>query len=222
MIEFHDVRLSFGPQTIFEHANLMIGEGEFVYVIGETGIGKSTFLRLLYMDILPSYGRVRIGGYDSTAVSRGDIPFLRRTIGIVFQDFRLLDDRSVFENIAFALHVTNAKQKMINPKVTRVLSEVGLSAKADAMPGDLSGGEKQRVAIARALVNDPVILLADEATGNLDPNASREILAIFDRINKRGTAIIMATHDYSLISQRPGRVIKIQEKSFFDVVMQEQ
>jgi cell division transport system ATP-binding protein len=218
MIEFHDVRLSFGPQTIFEHANLAITEGEFTYLIGETGIGKSSFLRLLYMDILPSYGRVRVGGYDSTSISKSEIPFLRRTIGIVFQEFRLLDDRTVAENVAFALHVTGAKRQAIDAKVHRVLSEVGLSSKEFAMPGDLSGGEKQRVAIARAIVNDPVILLADEPTGNLDPNSSREILAIFDRINKRGTAIIMATHDYTLLTHRPGRVIKIHEKNFFDVV----
>ncbi len=218
MIEFHDVRLSFGPQTIFEHANLAISEGEFVYVIGETGIGKSSFLRLLYMDSLPSYGRVRIGGYDSTTITRKDIPYLRRTIGIVFQDFRLLEDRTVVENVAFALYVTGAKKQIIEPKVHRVLSEVGLSSKEFAMPADLSGGEKQRVAIARALVNDPVILLADEPTGNLDPNSSREILAIFDRVNKRGTAVIMATHDYTLLTHRPGRVIKIHQKNFYDVV----
>ncbi|MBR9978241.1 MAG: ATP-binding cassette domain-containing protein [Bacteroidetes bacterium] len=218
MIEFHNVRLSFGKQDIFDHANLMIAEGEFVYVIGETGIGKSSFLRLLYMDTLPTFGRVRIGGYDSSTITRHQIPFLRRTIGIVFQDYRLLEDRNVYENVAFALHVTGARAQVITSKVHRLLAEVGLSSKEFSMPDDLSGGEKQRVAIARALANDPVILLADEATGNLDPSASRDILAIFDRINRRGTAIIMATHDYSLLAQRPGRVIKIQNRNFYDVV----
>jgi cell division transport system ATP-binding protein len=218
MIEFYNVRLTFGDQNIFERANLQIGEGEFVYVIGETGIGKSSFLRLLYMDLLPSFGRVRVGGYDSTTITRQKIPYLRRTIGIVFQDYRLLEDRNVSENVAFALHVTGARRQVISSKVHRVLSDVGLSSKEFAMPHDLSGGEKQRVAIARALVNDPVILLADEPTGNLDPAASREILGIFDRVNRRGTACIMATHDYSLLAQRPGRVIKIQNKNLYDVV----
>lgn len=218
MIEFHNVRLTLGKQDIFDRANLVISEGEFVYVIGETGIGKSSFLRLLYMDMLPSFGRVRIGGYDSSSITRHQVPFLRRTIGIVFQDFRLLEDRNVFENVAFALHVTGARHQVIASKVHRLLTEVGLSSKEFSMPDDLSGGEKQRVAIARALVNDPVILLADEPTGNLDPSASRDILAIFDRINKRGTAVIMATHDYSMLAQRPGRVIKIQNRNFYDVV----
>ncbi len=218
MIEFHNVRLTFENQNIFDHANLQISEGEFVYVIGETGIGKSSFLRLLYMDLLPSFGRVRIGGYDSSTITKQKIPFLRRTIGIVFQDYRMLDDRNVFENVAFSLHVTSAKRQVISSKVHNVLAEVGLSSKEFAMPMDLSGGEKQRVAIARALVNDPVIILADEPTGNLDPASSKDILAIFERVNKRGTACIMATHDYSLLAHRPGRVIKIQNKNFYDVV----
>ncbi len=218
MIEFHNVRLNFGDQLVLDRANLLIAEGEFVYIIGETGIGKSSFLRLIYMDILPSFGRIRVGGYDTSTLRRHHIPFLRRSIGIVFQDYRLLEDRCVAENVAFALHVTGAKKQMIGPKVMKALAEVGLSSKEHAMPGDLSGGEKQRVAIARALVNDPVILLADEPTGNLDPVASREILTIFDRVNRRGTACIIATHDYGMLVQRPGRVIKIQNRNFYDVV----
>jgi cell division transport system ATP-binding protein len=218
MIEFHNVRLTFGSQSILDHANLMITEGEFVYVIGETGVGKSSFLRLIYMDIFPSFGRVRIGGYDSATITKRQIPYLRRTIGIVFQEYRLLEDRTIAENVAFALHVTGAKSQVIVPKVHTVLAEVGLASKEFAYPADLSGGEKQRVAIARALVNNPVILLADEPTGNLDPNASREILAIFDKVNRRGTACIIATHDYSLIAQHPGRVVKIMNRNFYDVV----
>ena len=218
MIEFHNVRLTFRAQVVLERANLLISEGEFVYIIGETGVGKSSFLRLIYMDMLPSFGRVRVGGYDSTVIRKQQIPYLRRSIGIIFQDYRLLEDRTVAENVAFALHVTGAKRQMIGTKVHKVLSEVGLSSKEFAMPSDLSGGEKQRVAIARALVNDPVILLADEPTGNLDPVASREILSIFDKINRRGTACIIATHDYGLLVERPGRVIKIQNRNFYDVV----
>ncbi len=136
----------------------------------------------------------------------------------MFQDYRLLEDRDVYDNVAFALHVTGASRQTIMTKVPKLLMEVGLSSKEHAMPRDLSGGEKQRVAIARALVNDPVIILADEPTGNLDPRSSREILAIFDRVNRRGTACIIATHDYSLLAQRPGRVLKIQNKNFYDVV----
>ncbi len=218
MIELHNVRLTFEGQDIFDRANLRISDGEFVYVIGETGIGKSSFLRMLYMDVLPTFGRVRVAGYDSSMITSRHIPHLRRSLGIVFQDYKLLDDRSVFDNVAFTLHVTGVKKEAIEPKVHRVLAEVGLSSKTEARPRDLSGGEKQRVSIARALVNDPVMLLADEPTGNLDPVASREVVTIFDKVNKRGTCVVIATHDYNLLTQRPGRVIKIQNKNFYDVV----
>jgi cell division transport system ATP-binding protein len=218
MIELTNVNLTLGGRHLLDGANLRIDDGEFVYVIGETGIGKSSFLRLLYMDLSPSSGRVLIAGYDSTKVKKRHVQYLRRTLGIVFQDFRLLEDRNVAENVGFALHVTGVQRPIIATRVHKVLAEVGLANKEFAMPGDLSGGEKQRVAIARALVNDPVFLLADEPTGNLDPDSSRDIISIFDKINRRGTAVIIATHDYGLIAKRPGRVIKIQGRRFFDVV----
>ncbi len=218
MVELTNVVLTLGRRLIFDGANLRIDNGEFVYVIGETGIGKSSFLRLLYMDLLPTSGRVQIAGYDSARIRKRHIQYLRRTLGIVFQDFRLLEDRNVAENVGFTLHVTGVQRQIISTRVHKVLADVGLANKEFAMPGDLSGGEKQRVAIARALVNDPVLLLADEPTGNLDPDTSRDIIAIFDRINRRGTAVIIATHDYGLIAKRAGRVIKIQDRRFFDVV----
>ncbi len=218
MISLENVRVTLGGNNIFDRANLSILSGELVFVIGETGIGKSTFLRLLYMDMLPSAGRVRIGGYDSQTIRKGQIPYLRRTIGVIFQDFKLLTDRNVYDNVAFALFVTGVNRNLIQTKVHTVLHEVGLLSKERALPSDLSGGEQQRVAIARALINDPVILLADEPTGNLDPPTSREILNIFHRVNKRGTAVIVATHDYDLLKSKPSRVVKIMNKNFFDVV----
>ena len=218
MISLENIRVTLGGNTIFDRANLSIGSGEFVFVIGETGIGKSSFLRLLYMDMIPSTGRVRIGGYDSQTIRRSQIPYLRRTIGVVFQDFKLLADRTVFENVAFALYVTGVNKNLIEPRVHHVLHDVGLLSKERALPSDLSGGEQQRVAIARALINDPMIVLADEPTGNLDPPTSREILNLFSKIHKRGTAVIIATHDYDLLRHRPSRVVKIMNKNFFDVV----
>ena len=218
MISLENIRVTLGGNTIFDRANLSIGSGEFVFVIGETGIGKSSFLRLLYMDMIPSTGRVRIGGYDSQTIRRSQIPYLRRTIGVVFQDFKLLADRTVFENVAFALYVTGVNKNLIEPRVHHVLHDVGLLSKERALPSDLSGGEQQRVAIARALINDPMIVLADEPTGNLDPPTSREILNLFTKIHKRGTAVIIATHDYDLLRHRPSRVVKIMNKNIFDVV----
>ncbi len=218
MIQLENIRVTLGGRNIFDRANLTIGDDEFVFMIGETGIGKSTFLRLVYLDIFPSAGRVRIGGFDSQHIHKYQIPYLRRTLGVVFQDFKLLVDRNVFDNVAFTLFVTGAKKSLITDKVHSVLHDVGLLSKEYAMPNDLSGGEQQRIAIARALVNDPVILLADEPTGNLDPSASRDVINIFHKVNKRGTAVVLATHDYDMIKYHPSRVIKIQNKNFFDVV----
>ncbi len=219
MIQLENVRVTLGGHAIFERANLLVSDAEFVFVIGATGVGKSTFLRLLYMDVFPSSGRVRVGMYDSLHIRKHQIPYLRRSIGVVYQDFKLLNDRTVYENIAFALHVTGAKRESVPPRVQSVLHDVGLLSKENAMPADLSGGEQQRVAIARALVNDPLILLADEPTGNLDPNASREVINIFHKVNDRGTAVILATHDYDMIKYHPSRIIKIMNRNFFDVAM---
>ncbi len=204
-------------QKVLDEINLSIKQGEFVFLVGQTGVGKSTLLRLIYMDIFPTEGSVVVGEYASTSIRRRDIPYLRRKIGVVFQDFKLLEDRNVFENVAFALYVTNAKKKETKKRVLRVLADVGLSHKRNSMPHELSGGEQQRVVIARALVNEPFLLLADEPTGNLDPVAAFDLLDLLKKINTRGTAIVMATHNYELVKRMPARIMQIKNGRLYEV-----
>ncbi len=188
-----------------------INKSEFVFLTGHSGAGKSTVLRLVYAEDLPNSGEVRISGFNTGTLLRREIPRLRRRVGIVFQDFRLLEDRTAEENVAFALEVTAARHSSIAPKVMRVLAQVGLAAKALARPHELSGGEQQRVAIARALVNDPIVLLADEPTGNLDERATRGVFQLLRDINANGTAVIMATHNLDLQRHTPYRTIELQQ-----------
>jgi cell division transport system ATP-binding protein len=189
-----------------------VKKGEFLFLTGPSGAGKSTLLKLIYMGTRPTDGEVRVSGYSSTKIHRREIPHLRRRLGIIFQDFRLLKNRTARENVAFALEVTGASRSAIGPKVQRTLNAVGLGRKADRFPNELSGGEQQRVAIARALVNDPFILLADEPTGNLDTRTSLEILRILREINSLGMAVMLATHDYTLLSEYPeARVLHLVE-----------
>ncbi len=188
-----------------------VAKGEFAFLTGHSGAGKSTVLRLLYADERPTSGEVRISGFNAGTMTPRDIPQLRRRLGIVFQDFRLLEDRTAEENVAFALEVTGARRGTISARVVRVLTQVGLAAKAQASPRELSGGEQQRVAIARALVNEPTVLLADEPTGNLDERATRGVFQLLRDINASGTAVVMATHDLDLVRQTPYRVIELQE-----------
>jgi cell division transport system ATP-binding protein len=193
--------------------NLTVRPGEFVFLVGPSGAGKSTVLRLIYMAEPPSDGQVVVGRFNSNKIAPKEIPYLRRQLGIIFQDFKLLEDRNVYDNVAFTLQVTGAKRKDIKRKVLRALANVGLSHKRYKMPNELSGGEQQRVAIARALVNDPLILLADEPTGNLDPVTTQGIMDLLEKINARGTAVLMATHNYSLFESRPSprkRVVRIE------------
>ena len=193
--------------------NLAVRPGEFVFLVGPSGAGKSTVLRLIYMAERPADGQVVVGRFNCNTITPKEIPYLRRQLGIVFQDFRLLDDRNIYDNVAFAMQVTGAKRKDIKRKVLRALGNVGLSHKRYQMPYELSGGEQQRVAIARALVNDPFILLADEPTGNLDPVTSKGIMDLLEKINGRGTAVLMATHNYSLFETRPSprkRIVRIE------------
>ena len=201
MVELQNVRIRYPSGDGIEHINLFINPGEFVFLVGPSGAGKSTVLRAIYLDLFPDEGQVSIGEYNSLFLPKRKIPLLRRKLGIVFQDFKLLNDRDVFRNISFVLEVTNVKNREIKRRVLKALADVGLSHKARKMPEDLSGGEQQRVAIARAIVNEPYLLLADEPTGNLDPETSRGIMEVLERINTRGTAILMATHNIDLVSQ---------------------
>lgn len=210
MIELTNVTVRYRNRTSLENASLSIAPGEFVYLLGPSGAGKSTLLKLLYMDIIPEEGQVRIGEFDSSSVKKKEIPYLRRQLGIVFQDFRLLRDRSVYDNIAFTLVVTETPKSEIPKKVMRALAQVGLSTKKNSMPYELSGGEQQRVVIARALVNEPMVILADEPTGNLDPDTSMEIMQLLTKINSEGTAIVMATHDYNIVKSLPKRIIRVE------------
>jgi cell division transport system ATP-binding protein len=213
MILFKNVHKEY-PRTGYalQDVSFHLRKGEFTFVTGPSGAGKTTLVKLVTMEERPTAGTVRISGYASDKIKTREIPALRRRLGIVFQDFRLLKNRTARENVAFALEVTGASAEQINPKVLRTLAAVGLSDKADHLPSELSGGEQQRVAIARALVNDPFILLADEPTGNLDPKVALDILRVFKDINLRGMAVLLVTHDRTLLGEHPrGRIIELDQ-----------
>jgi cell division transport system ATP-binding protein len=217
MIELSNVTVAFDGQVVLDRLSLSMRDGEFVYLVGATGAGKSSLLRLLYMDLKPDSGAVRVLNYDAQTTASKEIPRLRRKLGIVFQDFKLLEDRDVHENVAFALYVTNTSRSDIKKRVLHALADVGLGHKRNQMPHELSGGELQRVVIARALVNAPSLLLADEPTGNLDPAASSEIMELLRKINMRGTGVLMATHNYDLVRKYPARVIQLKDGRLFDI-----
>jgi cell division transport system ATP-binding protein len=189
--------------------SFQVAKGEFVFLTGPSGAGKSTILKLIYMDEFPSRGSVRVSGARSPGVKRKDISLLRRKLGVVFQDFRLLEDRTVEANVAFALEVVDTPRDKIAGRVSRLLTRVGLASKATNFPRELSGGEQQRVAIARALVNDPFVLIADEPTGNLDDRATRGVFQLLKDINAAGTAVIMATHNLELVRRNEYRVMEV-------------
>jgi cell division transport system ATP-binding protein len=193
--------------------SFQVGKGEFVFLTGHSGAGKSTIMKLLFAEQKPTGGEVRVSGYNVSDLRPEQVPKLRRRLGIVFQDFRLLEDRTAAENIAFALEVTGARTDTIAARVMRVLTQVGLSAKSRAYPRELSGGEQQRVAIARALVNDPAILVADEPTGNLDERATRGVFQLLRDINGGGTVVVMATHDLDLVRHTAYRTIELRDGS---------
>jgi cell division transport system ATP-binding protein len=195
--------------TAVDDVTLHVGKGEFLFFTGPSGAGKTTLLKMVYMEERPSEGEVRVSGTSSVTARDRDVAKLRRKLGIVFQDFRLLDNRTAEQNVAFALEVTGTPQTVIGPKVARVLTQVGLSGKGTAYPRELSGGEQQRVAIARALVNDPFVLIADEPTGNLDDRATRGIFQLLREINAGGTAVMMATHNLELIRRQEFRTIEM-------------
>jgi len=191
--------------------NLEIEQGEFVFVVGTSGSGKSTFMRMLLKEVDPTTGNIYVDGQDITALKRREIPLFRRKIGVVFQDFRLLPSKTVYENVAFAMQVVEASPKAIRRTVPQVLSMVGLHKKAKAYPNQLSGGEQQRVALARAIINKPPILLADEPTGNLDPDTAWEIMELLEDINMRGTTLVVATHAKDIVDKMQKRVVTIKK-----------
>lgn len=210
MIQLSDVWYRVGTQQILSGIDLNVEGGEFVCIVGSSGAGKSTLLRLIHMEIFPNQGKVVVADYNAETIRNKEIPIFRRKVQMVFQDFKLLEDRDVFENVAFALWATGVRRRLIKKRVFQVLAEVGLSHKRYAMISELSGGEQQRVGIARALVNEPYVLLADEPTGNLDAEATDDILKLLKRINTKGTAILMATHKEELVQSLPAKVIHIQ------------
>lgn len=222
MVTFENVSYAYNEHAVLDDLNFKLNHGEFVFLIGKSGSGKSTLLQMIYMNLMPMRGSVKVGDYFSETIKKRELPFLRRKIGIVFQEFRLLQDRNIYENLAFVLEVTNTPRKEIKKRVNNVLSDVGLSHRRSSMPNELSGGEQQRVAIARAMVNEPMLILADEPTGNLDPDTSVEILEIFKKINSRGTSIIFATHNYELVKKAANmKIIKLENGKALKVVLKQ-
>ena len=196
--------------TAINNLSIQINDGEFVYVVGPSGAGKSTFIKMMYREEKATKGRIRVGKYDLMKIKDRQIPFLRRYVGVVFQDFKLLQNKTVYENVAYAMEVIEKSPREIKRRVQEVLELVNLKHCVDNFPNELSGGEQQRVAIARAIVNTPGILIADEPTGNLDPDTSMEIMDILERINEQGTTIVMATHNSQIVNEKKHRVIAIE------------
>lgn len=211
VIQLHQVDVFQQKHLVLSNVNLHIAKGEFVFLIGATGSGKSSLLKIMYGDLHIGSGEGSVANFDLKKLSDKEIPYLRRKLGIVFQDFQLLSDRTIEENLDFALKATGWKdKKLISERIRDVLEKVGLRSKIKKMPHELSGGEQQRIVIARALLNNPEIILADEPTGNLDPETSEEIMLLLKQISQSGTAVLMATHDYHIIRTFPSRIIKCE------------
>ncbi|MBR5223290.1 MAG: cell division ATP-binding protein FtsE [Clostridia bacterium] len=210
IIEFRGVSKTYQTGThALDDVNIKINNGEFVFVVGSSGAGKSTFMKLIMREEKANTGKITVNGFDLTKMKRKDVPMLRRTMGIVFQDFRLIPTMNVFDNVAFAMRVVGADGRDIRKEVSKALAKVGLGHKARSMPNQLSGGEQQRVGLARALVNSPDLIIADEPTGNVDPNMSYEIVSLLTEINRKGTTILMVTHDHNLVRDFQHRVIML-------------
>ncbi len=221
MLNINSVEFNYSSIPVFTDLSLSVNQGEFVFLIGRSGSGKSTLLQMIYMNILPSSGTVEFDRYDSKTIKPKDLPFLRRKIGIIFQDFKLLKDRNIYDNLSFVLEATNTPAKEIKRRITNSLSDVGLLHRRKSMPSELSGGEKQRVAIARSILNEPILILADEPTGNLDPETSSEILEILKKINLRGTAVLFATHNYDIVKSMNAKIIKLENGKAFKAVIKQ-
>ena len=218
IIHFDKVKIKINDKKNLSNINLTVDEKDFIYLIGKTGSGKSSILRTIYADMPINNGEAIVLEYNLTTIKRKEVPFLRRKIGVIFQDFKLLPDRSVAKNLEFVLKATEWKNKQkIEERIVNVLEKVKMNDYSNRYPHELSGGEKQRVSIARALLNNPKLVLADEPTGNLDPATSMEIMNILNSINLNGTSIIMATHDYELISKNPKKTIRIEDDRLFEL-----
>jgi cell division transport system ATP-binding protein len=219
VLSLKNVTIAQGGKTILSNINLDVNHGEFIYIIGKTGSGKSSFMKALYADLPLAEGEGTIVDFNLATLKEDEIPFLRRKIGFVFQDFKLLPDRTVKDNMLFVLKATGWEDKEeIQNKIDEVLDKVGMKEYANQMPHQLSGGEQQRVAIARALLNNPEFILADEPTGNLDPQTSVEVLEVLKKINATGKTVIMATHDYALLMKFPSKTLKCEDAKIFEVV----
>ncbi len=218
IVDLKNININHDDKNILSDISLSIKKGEFIYLIGKTGSGKSSLLKILYGNIRILDGDGSVAGINLVKIKEKEIPFLRRKLGIVFQDFKLLSDRSIKKNLEFVLRATDWKdKKKIEDRIQKVLEKVKLQNTENKFPHELSGGEQQRIAIARALLNKPELILADEPTGNLDPATSAEIMEVFKKINKSGTTILIATHDYDIISKFPAKTIRIENNKFFEL-----
>jgi cell division transport system ATP-binding protein len=219
ILQMRNAAIFQGGHSVLEDVSFTMAKGEFVYLIGRTGSGKSSLLKTLYADLPLPLGEAQVAGYNLQKLKRKDVPYLRRKLGIIFQDFQLFFDRSVAENLFFVMRATGWKDKgKMKRRLSEVLMQVGLDAAATKMPHQLSGGEQQRVVIARSLINEPLMLVADEPTGNLDPDVSEGIFRLFQEINNSGTAVLMATHNHRLLKDHPGRVLKCEKRKLLDSV----
>ena len=219
VLSLKNVTIYQDKNPVLNDVNIEVNHGEFIYLIGRTGSGKSSFLKTLYADLALATGEGKVVDYDLATLKESDIPYLRRKLGVVFQDFKLLSDRSVKDNLLFVLKATGWSEKVeMEAKIEEVLDKVGMKGFASKMPHQLSGGEQQRVGIARALLNDPELILADEPTGNLDPQTSIEVMEVLRKINANGKTILMATHDYALVLKYPSKTLKFEEGKMFEVV----